>query len=57
MTNSRHAARNEPSGDSNTCGLRGVRYRYPPSQSLEEIEADIRTIEKEILQMLYEVAK
>jgi type I restriction enzyme M protein len=31
-------------------------YKYTPPRPLEEIEADIRKVEKEILQMLREVA-
>jgi len=30
-------------------------YRYAPPRPLEEIEADIRTIEKDIMRMLAEV--
>ena len=31
-------------------------YQYTPPRPLEEIEADIKTIEQDILQMLREVA-
>ena len=31
-------------------------YQYRPPRPLEEIEADIKTLEKEILEMLREVA-
>ena len=32
-------------------------YRYNPPRPLEEIEADIRAVEQDILQMLAEVTK
>ena len=31
-------------------------YKYQPPRQLEEIEADIKTLEKDILEMLREVA-
>ena len=31
-------------------------YKYVPPKPLEEIEADIKTVEKDILEMLREVA-
>ena len=34
----------------------GYFYKFQPPRPLEEIEADIRTVEKEILAMLAEVA-
>jgi len=32
-------------------------YKYIPPRSLEEIEADIKAVEKEILEMLREVTE